>query len=582
MVVTVRHEPLLSAVADLRVLADTVEADAAAVAMLVPAEVGVSIQVGEPVAWMREQAVELTNLATLALLLDVDADGYATVPLGDLAPTEALERYLSDAYGPAYLDAFEDLEPADVAALVLTFASVGRDLPPGSGRWTPDQLRSFLVDHPGVADELSTTPPRDGATGPEGVLAQLYGARDEPGPYARMDEARALFESLSPDDAQILAMMFPRQVGNMDGVPFEYRADANQIHVVAELAAAREHLESMEAQHEGNQHDWDLFGRNNDDLEQPIADKEELIELYESILADDRQIILFNPVGNHDGRIAELHGDIDGDTRNVGVLVPGTGNRLNNFDGTAARSRTFVNATEDGSLAMISWIGGDLPDDVDAASPEKATTLAPLLERFSYAVDQEIEHSAAAGNDVQTTYAGHSYGGAVVGTAEAYGLRADRVLHIESAGTGYGIDSPGDLPASQDDVRRFSMTAPGDFIAYAQGNGALGLGHGADPDEFDGTTRLHTGDYPDLGDDDRSNRPIHGDGSHSGVFVYESDAWNAMYGVFTGGLVETYRTPIVELDGPGLLGDLEVVGWEDDGSTVSVTGVGKRWSQGTR
>lgn len=99
----------------------------------------------------------------------------------------------------------------------------------------------------------------------------------------------------------------------------------------------------------------------------------------------------------------------------------------------------------------------------------------------------------------------------MVGTSELSGLDADRVIHVESAGMGRGVDGPGD------------------FINYVQG--APG-GHGADPDDFDGTTRLETGNY-------RNGDPISGFGAHSGVFKHGSGAWKNMLDGLTGGTVTT-------------------------------------------
>src|SRR5262249_36513282 len=53
-----------------------------------------------------------------------------------------------------------------------------------------------------------------------------------------------------------------------------------------------------------------------------ITGSENRIALYEDILADNRQIVAFDPSGN--GKIVEQIGTIDQNTRNVGVLVPGT------------------------------------------------------------------------------------------------------------------------------------------------------------------------------------------------------------------------------------------------------------------
>ena len=184
-------------------------------------------------------------------------------------------------------------------------------------------------------------------------------------------------------------------------------------------------------------------------------------------------------------------------------------------------------------------MGGDLPDGVvkDAPFNHYAGDLAPSLAGFSHELRQEIEHSPA-GSGTRTTFAGHSYGGSVVGTSEKYGLDADRVLHIESAGTGPGVDDADDLHPTQPDVQRYSMTAEQDFIGLTQGTGAGDdIGHGADPDDFPGSTRLDTGNF-------EGGSLIDGaTDSHSDVFTPRSDAWWNMYDVFTGGEVRLYRDP---------------------------------------
>src|SRR5699024_4482 len=218
------------------------------------------------------------------------------------------------------------------------------------------------------------------------------------------DKVREFFDSLDGDDAAKLAMLFPAQVGNLNGAPFAHRADANRVAV----SGAR-----VEAKATGNQ---------------------ERLKLYNDILANDRQIILFNSDG--DGKIAELHGAIDADTQNVGTLVPGTGTDMGNYQDTANRSEAFQEKGRN-SLAMISWLGGDMPDSVlmNAPSPGYyADGMAADLAGFSDALRQEINHSAAAGHSVETAYVGHSYGGATVGAAEQYGLDADRVGHVCAAG----------------------------------------------------------------------------------------------------------------------------------------------------
>lgn len=446
---------------------------------------------------------------------------------------------------------------ASVDDLIRSLSDQGI-LPPNAASMSVEELRSWLIDHPEAAEALLAQRPLPGSDGPAGELGSLLtpmlvpeggAAEAEAG---RRDAIRALFEGLSEEDAGRLAMLFPGVVGNLPGVPFDNRADANTVGIIDALARERGGLDDLRDQHEENQHDWDFLGRNNDDLEGPIGDAEDRIALYESILSGDRQIVYFDPSG--DGAIAELHGQIGPDTENLGVHVPGTGTDLASFQGVADRSESFVQESG-GSLAMISWMGGDLPDGIvrDAPTPGYAQDLAPRLAGFSQEVRQELGHEAPT--PVHTTYLGHSYGGAVVGLSETYGLQADRVLHVESAGMGRDVQSTSDLPASQDGVDRYSMTAPGDPIGYTQGQQVGGIGHGADPDDWPGTTRLHTGDTVD----GEFNTGLD---SHTRVFQEQSDAWYNMYEVLTGGEVMPYRDPVYETIVTGRSAVRIQTGWE--------------------
>lgn len=168
----------------------------------------------------------------------------------------------------------------------------------------------------------------------------------------------------------MLAMLFPRTVGNLPGVPFQHRAQANDVAVVAALDAERDNLRDLQARHAHHQGDWDFLGLDNNDLEGPIEDAEQRMRLDESILDDDR-----------------------------------TGSDMSNLQGTADRSQIFVNASRPDELAMVSWMGGDLPDSVlrDAPFASYAGDLGPLLAGFSHDVHQEIDHSAGADHDTHTT-----------------------------------------------------------------------------------------------------------------------------------------------------------------------------------
>ena len=124
------------------------------------------------------------------------------------------------------------------------------------------------------------------------------------------------------------------------------------------------------------------------------------------------------------------------------------------------------------------------------------------------------------------TYVGHSYGGSILGTAEALGLTADRTVYVAAAGAGFGIDDPSEWHNLNPDVVRFAMTAPGDPIQLVQG--IPGGRHGADPDDMPGVVRLATGHYDD-------GRLMAGPAAHGDVInCVESDSWRNVLAVITG------------------------------------------------
>lgn len=165
------------------------------------------------------------------------------------------------------------------------------------------------------------------------------------------------------------------------------------------------------------------------------------IKLYEDILANNRQILKFDPSGN--GRIAELVGHIEPGTRDVGLFVPGVNTQMSNFDAYAVLGRSLVAADPTGRTAMVVWADGVFPQNPVVQGPDAsyAQTMAPDLKHFTDDLRGEI--ASHAGSDVTLTAIGHSYGGATVGLAETQGLDVDRVLHVESAGMGHGVWSAG-------------------------------------------------------------------------------------------------------------------------------------------
>jgi hypothetical protein len=327
-------------------------------------------------------------------------------------------------------------------------------------------------------------------------------------PTMNQDRIAEQIAAMTPAQRAQLIDDAPFMVGNTNGVPWDMRFAANRINIAQ---AVREET-----------------GTGPDALRR--------IGFYLDLLRDvddpagggqrvERQILAFDPARS---TLVELNGDLDS-ASSVAVLVPGMNTTVEGSAANTDTARRFVTATH-GEVAAITYLGGPFPHGpnvfaalAEAADPHYALQMAPGLAAFSADVDRTVD---ATGRQVAVTYVGHSYGGSVLGTAEALGMTADRTLYVAAAGAGVGVDDPGDWHNRNPDVLRFSMTAPGDVIQLVQG--LPGGPHGADPDEMAGVIRLATGHYDD-------GRPMAGPGAHTDVIDRpDSDSWRTILAVITG------------------------------------------------
>ena len=367
-----------------------------------------------------------------------------------------------------------------------------------------DRLAAADADAAADISEAFAPPPipRASATVPAGAWPVQASDVVAAWPAMSQDRIGAQVAAMTAAQRQRLIAEFPQQVGNTDGIPWDMRVAANRVNIAQAII----------------------------DTTDPAR-----IALYRSLLGEvddptgsgqrvDRQILAFDP-----GRasLVELNGNLS-TAKSVAVLVPGLNTTLDGSPANTQTARRFVSATR-GDVAAITYLGGRFPHGrnvtaglVDAADPQYALDMAPRLVAFSEDVDRTVD---ATGRPIPVTYIGHSYGGSIVGTAEALGLTADRTLYVAAAGAGVGVDDPSDWHNRNPDVLRFSMTAPGDFIEAVQG--IPGGPHGADPDEMKGVIRLTTGYYDD-------GRLMAGPQAHSDVLNWPSDAWRSILAVITG------------------------------------------------
>ncbi|OBK72169.1 alpha/beta hydrolase [Mycobacterium sp. 1274761.0] len=390
----------------------------------------------------------------------------------------------------------------------------------GSVAVTADVLSSQIaaaLDHLGSADADAARDITEALTPAHAPKVQTVAAGAGPIPLADVvagwsaisqDRIASQIAAMTPDQQQALIDDFPKQVGNTDGVPWDMRVAANRVNVAKAIVDER---------------------REN----RPGAQAR--IAFYQGLLAevDDparsgrrigRQILAFDP---DRASLIELNGDLAA-AKSVAVMVPGMNTTIEGSAANTTTARRFVAATR-GEVAAITYLGGPFPRGstlvagaVDAADPRYALDMAPRLVAFSEDVDRTVD---ATGRSIPVTYVGHSYGGSILGTAEVFGLTADRTLYLAAAGAGVGVDDPSDWHNRNPDVLRFSMTAPGDPIGLVQGSPTSP--HGADPDTMPDVIHLAPGDYDD-------GRPMAGPQAHTDIVNAPSDSWRNILAVITG------------------------------------------------
>lgn len=199
--------------------------------------------------------------------------------------------------------------------------------------------------------------------------------------------------------------------------------------------------------------------------------------------------------------------------------------------------------------AVFAWAGGRFPQGLQAVDDGYSRDLGPRLRDFASAVDTHRGRSTS-------TITGHSYGAAVVGMAEAAGLRADRVLYVSGAGLGNENTRVADFPNTAD-VPHYALMARNDgIVGYVQGADVWELGHGASPLRDPDVVRLETGFLDDIarvpGQDVES---LGATASHSGVYTVGSTAFENIVQTIVGGQVETFAPDVAVVrpapTGPG-------------------------------
>ncbi|WEH42045.1 alpha/beta hydrolase [Streptomyces sp. AM 2-1-1] len=294
------------------------------------------------------------------------------------------------------------------------------------------------------------------------------GGRQVPDVGAPAAAVARFFASLTAGQQLSLADHHGLVVGNLNGVPVALRYHAN-----------RHALREAQAVEEGRTRDPGLSydGRTEAGLR---------LERYRAMLADDRQILSFDPSGR--GRAAEVFGDLDRADR-VSVVVPGVDtqlltlereNRPNSAPVGMAKSLYAAErvARPTARTAVIAWADYTAPAGIgmDAVLGGLATQGALRLNALVGALPGKATVSLVC----------HSYGSVVCGVA-AHRLPS-RVTDIAVAGSP-GMRA-GSAAALGTEARVWAMRDRDDWIADVPNLEFAGLGHGADPVDPDFGARI--------------------------------------------------------------------------------------------
>ncbi|WP_312676580.1 alpha/beta hydrolase [Microbacterium sp.] len=330
-------------------------------------------------------------------------------------------------------------------------------------------------------------------------------------------EVAAIWASLSAQEQQALFERHPGFIGNLEGVPYPVRFDANRA-VYDRTVRAMPYGDPLDGQ----------LRQLGEELGPEFAGELLMFHPFEQPQATAAVMYGTAVARDDSGRIV---GDPFTGTTNVSTLVGGMFSSLDDLAawGESARNlNRFADAYGGpGTRSVtIAWYGYDSPNLLTEHTMGSATEGAARLTSTLRGVEQEL------GSGVTSSVIGHSYGSTTaflaVGGADGQ-TGVDRLIAVGSAGVpdGYHAAWTGDDPMDYSGVEVYASRAPWDFVArYGE---VSSFGHGTDPADIPGATQFESdgGTAPTLsgGSETVLGTPGHAahDGGNSVWGWWESD-----------------------------------------------------------
>lgn len=330
---------------------------------------------------------------------------------------------------------------------------------------TPEQAERWLADHPELVAALAEHPPA------AADVVVWWGSLGAPavGPDGTLD----------PNALQaVLIAAMPSAIGNLNGVPYWARSDANVIALDRELAAVEDELD------EAYQAIQDLGPGVTPNL--PPAGSAEAWARWQEVAERRRALLaVAQSIGGQDAydtaayQLVELRldaqppfaavasGNLD-DADYVSVLAPGMNSTVeSSLPGLVGNADSLLAAQQaqlgdQGRAAVLSWVGYETPDEISVFGSEHAIAGAPAFEHTLAGLDATLTDGGPSGAGPSTTAILHSYGGTMGSWALS---QADHGVD-----TVVFLNSPGVIISSADQMHVdnvYAATPPDDLVVDA-------------------------------------------------------------------------------------------------------------------
>lgn len=272
-----------------------------------------------------------------------------------------------------------------------------------------------------------------------------------PPPGASAQEVASWWSSLSDDDKQWMIEQHPDVIGNLEGVDYTSRNQANRIMLPRLQQQAKEELDAYVAKVGPH-----MNGPEFEEFIRLSARVKALDQIEETLLQEvdgvPRYLMQLDPSGPN--ILAAVSQNNPDDADHIGVIVPGMTTSVagNGKDGsildydvhaTVMRQSAEEAAGRGQKVAMVSFFGYDAPPGVIRASnTNMAQAGAEKLSSFLTGIDAAREHGAG---DAHITVAAHSYGSTTAGIAAT--LVGDGVIDdlVQFGSPGSGVQDVGEF-----------------------------------------------------------------------------------------------------------------------------------------